>query len=185
MVGDAEGNIYSSDTYNCRIRKISKDGKVTTIAGSGEVGFSNGTGTEAQFHFPGGIAIDHQGNLFVADGGNYRIRKITPGGQVSTFAGSGIQGESDGTSAAAEFMVLSDLVIDNNDNLYAIDKNRIRKITSQGIVSTIAGDKNSGFKDGAGAFALFSSPSGLGIDVQGNIYVADTHNNRIRKISFQ
>lgn len=185
MVADAQGNIYSADVYNCRIRKISISGKVSTIAGSGDVGFSDGNATEAQFHFPGGIVIDHQGNLYVADRGNYRIRKITPDGHVSTFAGSGTRGINDGTAATAQFLQLSDLVIDNNGNLYATDRNRIRKISPQGDVTTIAGSLIPGYQDGDATSALFSTPSGLGMDVQGNIYVADTYNNRIRKLSFE
>ena len=185
MVADLQGNIYSSDSYNCRIRKISANGKVTTVAGDGEVGFKDGKDTQAEFHFPGGIVIDRQGNLFVADRENFRIRKITPGGEVSTFSGSGLKNEIDGSATEAGFIKLSDLVIDSDGNLYATDEHRIRKITPQGMVTTIAGGDIAGYKDGDGGSALFDFPSGLGIDVHGNIYVADTHNNRIREIIFE
>jgi serine/threonine-protein kinase len=185
MIADAPGNIYISDNYNCRIRKISAGGKVTTIAGDGEVGFNDGNGTVAEFHFPGGIVMDHQGNLFVADRGNNRIRKIAVDGQVSTFAGFSLPGDLDGRGSLAQFMHLSDLVIDNRDNIYATDEHRIRQITPDGVVSTIAGTTTSGYKDGEGTSAQFNFPSGLGIDARGNIYVADTQNNRIRKISFE
>ena len=185
MIADSQGNIYLSDDYNCRIRKINANGQVTTVAGDGEVGFKEGNGNEAEFHFPGGIVIDHQGNLFVADRGNDRIRKITADGQVSTFAGNGIQGEVNGVGVAAQFIRLSDLVIDSNDNLFATDGHSIRKITPEGIVTTIAGVTTPGYKDGDGVSAAFNFPSGLGIDDQGNIYVADTYNNLIRKISFE
>src|SRR5678816_4351734 len=102
-------SIYVADTYNNRIRKVSLSGEVTTIAGNGTAGFNNGNGGAAQFFNPGGIAIDQQGNLYVSDRGNYRIRKITPGGQVSTFAGSGLQGDEDGTAAQARFNAPLDL----------------------------------------------------------------------------
>jgi sugar lactone lactonase YvrE len=184
IVADPEGNIYVSDYNNQRIRKIRVPGQVTTVAGNGTIGFKNGIRETAQFNFPGGIAIDKQGNLYVADGLNSRIRKITPGGQVSTFAGSGISGQADGDAAVAQFIYINDIVIDNKGNLYVTDDNRIRKISPQGVVSTIAGSI-AGYADGDGLSAQFNEPTGLGIDAQGNIYVADTSNNRIRKISFK
>jgi sugar lactone lactonase YvrE len=184
IVADPEGNIYVSDYNNQRIRKISISGQVTTIAGNGESGFNNGNGETAQFNFPGGIAFDKQGNLYVTDGLNSQVRKITPGRQVSTFAGSNIQGHADGVGAAAQFIYISDIVIDDKGNLYVTDDHRIRKITPQGVVSTIAGS-SAGYADGDGISAQFNEPTGLGIDAQGNIYVADTFNSRIRKISFK
>ena len=184
IVADAEGNIYVADFNNQRIRKISIAGQVTTIAGTGVSGFKNDNGEKAQFNNPGGIVIDKSGNLYVADGLNYRIRKITPNGQVSTFAGSGTPGNTDGSAAVAQFIYVSDIVIDAKGNLYVTDDNRIRKISQLGVVSTIAGS-DAGYADGDGASAKFDSPTGLGIDAQGNIYVADAANNRIRKISFE
>ncbi|MEP7372721.1 MAG: NHL repeat-containing protein [Chitinophagaceae bacterium] len=184
IVADTEGNIYVSDYNNQRIRKISITGQVTTIAGNGMIGFKNGSGEAAQFNFPGGIAVDKQGNLYVADGLNPRIRKITPGGQVSTFAGNGISGKVDGDAAVAQFIYITDIVIDSKGNLYVADDDRVRKISPQGVVSTIAGSI-AGYADGDGISAQFNDPTGLGVDAQGNIYVADTFNNRIRKISFE
>jgi len=182
VVADREGNLYIADAQNNRIRKISVSGDVSTIAGSGEPGFKDGVGGQAQFNFPDGITIDKQGNLFVSDASNYRIREITPGGQVSTIAGSSGFGTTDGDRSVARFNFPADLVIDNNGNLFVIDINRIRKISPEGNVSTIAGSME-GYADGNGATALFNTPDGLGIDADGNIYVADTNNNRIRKIS--
>jgi len=184
IVADARGNIYVADTYNNRIRKVSLSGEVTTIAGNGTAGFNNGNGGTAQFFNPGGIAIDQQGNLYISDRGNYRIRRITPGGQVSTFAGSGLQGDEDGTAALARFNAPLDLVIDNEGNLYVTDNHRIRKISAQGVVSTVAGS-TPGYADGDGVSAKFYYPAGMGLDAQGNIYVGDLLNNRIRKISFE
>ncbi|MDP4263322.1 MAG: hypothetical protein Q8941_12420 [Bacteroidota bacterium] len=172
IVTDNEGNIYVSDWENKRIRKISVAGEVSTIAGPMQFG-------------PGEMTIDQQGNLYVVDGLNFIIRKITPGGEVSIFAGSGIPGDKDGNAQEAQFSInMRDIVADEQGNLYLADDNRIRKITPQGNVSTIAGS-GFGYRDGDGPSAKFSSPNGLGIDRQGNIYVADENNNRIRKISFQ
>ena len=182
IVTDVQGNIYVADSQNDRIRKISAAGFVTTIAGNGVQGFVNGNGDTAQFHFVTGITIDKEGNLFVSD--FTRIRKITPAGFVSTFAGSYIRGYANGKRAIAQFSQLEDIAIDEQGNIYATDKDRIRKITPQGIVSTIAGSI-AGYEDGDGASAKFDGPQGLGIDKEGNIYVADFNNRRIRKISFE
>jgi serine/threonine protein kinase, bacterial len=185
MVADATGNLYVADPWNNRIRKISVTGDITTIAGSDAYGFKEGNGTEAQFRFPGAIALDRQGNLYVADISNYRIRKITPDGQVTTFAGSGEKGYEDGDATRAQFYDLFNMVIDSHGNLYVGDSHRIRKISPQGIVSTLAGDILPGYVDGDAASAKFNFPRGLAIDSHDNIYIADTYNNRIRKISFE
>lgn len=179
---DALGNIFVSDFDSKRIRKVSIDGIVTTVAGDGSQGFIDAKGEAAEFFSPGGIAMDKHGNLFVADWN--RIRKITPGGDVTTFVGGSASGFNDGGPATATFTALADLVIDTNGNLYVTDENRIRRITPQGKVSTIAGF-TSGYRDGDGSYAQFNGADGLGIDAYGNIYVADAHNNRIRKISLQ
>ena len=184
IVSDTEGNLYVADAQNNSIRKISVSGNVTTIAGTATSGFQNGSGGAAKFNFPDGIAIDAQGNLFISDGSNFRIRKITPQGEVSTFAGTGTQGWTDGTVDKAQFQYPGDMVADKQGNLYVIDLSRIRKITPQGVVTTIAGSED-GYADGEGASAKFYTPFGIGIDSQGNIYVADTNNNRIRKISLE
>lgn len=185
IVSDAEGNIYVADAINNRIRKVSINGQVSTIAGSGVSGFEDGSGSSVKFSSPAGIIIDRTGNLFVADRGNHRIRKITPAGQVSTLAGNGISGYVDGDAGTAQFSFdMRDLVIDTDGNLYLSDQDRIRKITPQGVVSTIAGS-TTGFANGEGLSAKFNYPNGLGIDADGNIFVADLNNNRIRKISFE
>jgi NHL repeat len=184
IVSDTQGNIYVADTYNNRIRKISVIGDVTTFAGSGVPGAINAIGAIAQFHHPAGIAIDQQGNLYVADRENYRIRQIAPNGQVAVLSGSGVKGIEDGHPAIARFDQLVDMVIDKEGNLYVTDNHRIRKISKQGVVSTIAGSI-AGYVDGDGASAKFNYPTGLGIDANGTIYVADAGNNRIRKISFE
>jgi streptogramin lyase len=185
IISDALGNVYVSDAMNNCIRKISATGQVSTIAGNNAPGYRDGNGAAALFSLPGGIAIDRVGNLYVADKGNFRIRKITRDGDVSTLAGSGVPGYADGNAAAAKFSLnMHDLVIDGQGNLYVADNNRIRKVTPEGLVSTIAGS-TFGFNDGDGESAKFNFPNGLGIDGQGTIYVADLNNNRIRKISFE
>lgn len=181
---DAQGNVYIGDSFNNRIRRINQATGVSTYAGSGGVGFVNGDTAIAQFRYPDGIALDQQGNLYLVDGGNFVIRKVTPTGVVSTFAGSGTRGTRDGDAGTAEFYDIGDIVVDNQGNLYVSDGNVVRKITAQGVVSTIAGS-SPGYVDGDGAVAKFKGIGGLGIDAQGNVYVADINNNRIRKISFQ
>ena len=157
---------------------------MSTQAGNGAEGFIDGDIATAHFRFPDGIAIDGQGDLYVADAGNLCIRKVTPAGVVSRLAGSGTRGTADGNATDAQFNLIGDIVADSRGNLYVTDDNSIRKITPQGVVSTIAGS-TAGYVDGDGATAKFRNPIGLGIDAQGNIYVADGNNNRIRKISFQ
>ena len=182
IASDDNGNIYISDFDNKRIRKVSGTGQVTTIAGNGNDGFIDGNSNMAQFSSPSGIVIDKQGNLFVAD--LNRVRKIIPSGIVSTFAGGDSIGYRDGQQGEALFSFIIDMVIDPDGNIYLSDDNRIRKITPQGLVSTLAGS-TAGYQDGDAMSAKFSSPGGLGIDKQGNIYVADINNHRIRKISFE
>jgi sugar lactone lactonase YvrE len=182
ITNDEQGNIYVSDPDNNRIRKISIAGQVTTVAGNGTAGFVDGRSDVAEFFSPAGIVVDKQGNLFVAD--MNRVRKITPSGIVSTFAGSDSFGYRDGLQGEALFSFIIDMVIDRDGNIYLTDDNRIRKITSQGLVSTVAGS-TAGYQDGDALTAKFYSPGGLGIDKQGNIYVADINNHRIRKISFE
>ena len=181
---DRKGNIYVADTYNHKIRKINSFGLVSTLAGS-TPGFANGTGSAAQFMFPAGVAIDSKNNIIVTDQ-NERIRKITPAGEVSTIAGSSIFGFADGIGTNAKFNGLSGIAIDSEDNIYVVDigNSKIRKITPSGEVSTLAGS-TSGYADGKGAVAqfYFEEYVGLTVDVQGNIYVVDINNNKIRKIT--
>ena len=184
ITADALGNVYVADPQNNRIRKITSSGKVITIAGSGTAGFREGIGGMAQFNFPEGIALDKMGNIYVADAANYRIRKITPAGLVTTYAGSDKPGFVDGMAGAARFNYPTDIVTDNMGNLYVLDVDRIREISPDGVVSTIAGNGN-GFMDGDGGVAKFFTPAGMGIDARGNIYIADTDNNRIRKMSLE
>ena len=185
VVVDPALNVYVSDVNNKRIRKISRDGIVTTVAGDGLTAFKDAIGLAAEFYTPVGIARDASGNLYIADANNHRIRKITPDGAVTTLAGDGTPNFKDGTGMAAEFHLPFGVAVDPAGNVYVADgfDNRIRKITPAGVVSTLAGDGNAGIKDAAGALAEFNTPGGVATDASGNVYVADTYNQRIRKIT--
>ena len=186
---DSKGNLYVADTLNYVIRKMTPDGVVTTVAGSpGNSGSVDGTGAAAQFSSPYGVAVDGAGNVFVADSGNNAIRKITSTGVVTTFAGKAgpNAGNSNGNATDARFNNPSGLAADAAGNLYVSDSNNhtIRKITAAGLVTTLAGLAGSkGSSDGIGLSARFSSPTGIAVDSAGNIYVADTGNVTIRKVT--
>ncbi len=192
---DQAGNVYVADTNNNAIRKITSDGIVTTLAGGGPDmgGFADGTGSGARFDGIIGVAVDHAGNVYVADSGNQAIRKITSSGIVTTLAGGGpvMIGFADGTGSGAKFSKPTGVAVDQAGNVYVADfgNNAIRKITSSGVVTTLAG----GGADNAGSagstdtsegqLPLFNSPSGVAVDQAGNVYVADQGNNAIRKIT--
>ena len=167
------------------IRKITSAGVVTTLAGSTTSGSADGTGVAASFSYPCGVAVDSSGNVYVADGNNNMIRKITSAGVVTTLAGSTTWGSADGTGAAASFGFPMGIAVDGSGNLYVgdNDNNMIRKITSAGVVTTLAGSTTSGSADGTGAAAFFNAPRGVAIDGTGTLYVADSSNNMIRKIT--
>ena len=175
---DSSMNIYVADTLNNRIRKITPAGVVSTLAGDG---------TAARFNRPYGVAVDSSMNIYVADTLNHRIRKITPAGVVSTLAGDGTRGYQDDTGTAAQFSNPFGVAVDSSSHLYVADfsNNRIRKITPEGVVSTLAGDGTRAHLDATGTAAQFSNLRGVAVDSSMNIYVADYDNNRIRKIVYQ
>ncbi len=180
------GNLFVADTFNHTIRKITPGGSVTTFAGTaGHSGKADGTGSAARFNYPEGIAADNEGNLFVADNGNQTIRKLTPSGEVTTFAGlAGISGTVDGTGAAARFYKPFGLSIDSFGNLYVADygNSTIRKITPARVVTTLAGASSvRGSQDGTGKVGLFSGAEDLAADGSGNLFVSDTSNQSVRK----
>ena len=185
---DSGGNLYVADDGNHTIREIAPSGAVTTLAGTaGGYGSADGTGADAQFSFPSGVAVDGSGSVYVADSLNFTIRKITPNGVVTTFAGTpGVGGSADGTGAAARFSSPSGVAVDSAGNVYVADaeNNAIRKITPSGVVTTLAGNPLSqGSADGTGSSAQFRSPQGVAVDSSGNVYVADTLNNTIRRVT--
>jgi sugar lactone lactonase YvrE len=185
---DAAGTVYVADTGNNTIRRISTNGIVTTLAGmAGQPGSTNGPGASARFRNPWGVAVDRADNVYVADMSNDTIRKIKPSGMVVTVAGqAGIIGNIDGFGTDAQFNNPFAIAVDDGGNLYVSDSanNLIRKISPSRVVSTLAGlPGNAGNTDGNGDGARFWNPQGLTVDRAGNIYVADTGNNLIRKIT--
>jgi sugar lactone lactonase YvrE len=186
---DSSGNVYVADKQNDTIRKITSAGVVTTFAGlAGNIGTLDATGTAARFNEPVGVAVGSGGDVYVADTGNNSIRKITTAGVVSTLAGSAgsSPGSLDGTGTAALFSGPSGIAIDSTGTLYVTDtaNNSIRKVTQAGVVTTLVGDPpNAGSTDGTTTGALFNQPIGIAIDSSGNLYVADSANDTIRKIT--
>ena len=193
-VFDHQGNLYVADYGNNMIRKVTPDGTVTTFAGSTSAGFKDGQGTSAQFTNPSGLVFDPQGNLYVCDELNYRIRKIDPNGNVTTLAGSGVAGLQDASSGlGAKFNRPVGIGIDTiGGNLYVADSrnNMIRVINiATGSVSTVLGQVSPGYGDGDSTIASFNSPRGLAVYSTGapgneivHIFVADYGNNKIREI---
>ena len=197
---DGLGNVYVADFYNNTIRRLvpttsggATTWAVTTIAGTaGKVGSADGTGGAALFDSPFGLTVDASGNVFVADTLNSTIRRLTPATSKgitswtsTTVAGTaGAAGSSDGTGAAAQFNEPLDVAVDGFGNLYVVDNlnNTVRGITPAGVVTTLAGKAAAaGSVDGTGSAARFDSPTGVAIDGSGNLYVADSFNNTIRK----
>jgi hypothetical protein len=184
---DSGGNIYVTDAA-ATIRKITPSGVVTTLAGSASGrGSEVGTGSAASFNRPAGVAADSGGNVYVADTDNSTIRKITPAGVVTTVAGSaGLRGSADGTGSAARFNSPWGVATDSSGNVYVADSRNdtIRKITPAGVVTTLAGSAGFfGSEDGTGSAARFNSPWGVATDSSGNVYVADSGNHTIRKMT--
>ncbi len=181
---DLKGNIYVADQLNNSIRKIDTTGMVTTIAGNINGGFMNGVESKATFNSPSGIAVDSLGNIYIADEANNMIRRINNQGEVSTLAGSTIAGNADGSDTSARFNGPTGITLDNRGNLYVSDSknNSIRMVSTHGMVTTIAGGISGIFTNGTGVKATFFNPQGITIDSNGNLYVADENNQRIRKI---
>jgi len=182
---DATRNIlYVADTGNHLIRKIAPDGTVSTFAGSGQPDDSDGSGAQASFKQPSGMAIDSLGNLYVADTGNNKIKSITPSGLVSTIAGGAHQGFANGPALQALFKQPEGIAVNASGVIYIADteNNVIRKLEN-GVVSTIAGTGHDGSVDGAPNLAEFKQPSGIAIDEGGNLWIADTGNDAIRRVS--
>ena len=183
LATDAAGNLYTLDVEDFRVRKISPSVMVTVVAGNGERGFTDGSVADAEFGESTGIVADNQGNIYVSDNENKRIRKISAAGSVTTIAGNGKTAYVNGKGDKAEFFSPTGIVIDKQQNLFVADYNHIRKITPDGTVSTFAGNDSVGYKDGQAMIARFTFINDLVMDASGNIYATD--DNRIRKISPQ
>ena len=204
---DSLGNLIIADRTNYRVRKVSTSGVVTTVAGNGTSADcyssfrcsaptdDNGPATSAQLHYPIGVAVDRDGNLFIADAFENRIRKVSPSGIITTVAGTGSSGFSGdgGPATSAQLFGPEAVALDRNGNLFIVDdgNNRIRKVTTSGIISTVAGDGTWGFSGDGGpanqARLAFSCDNtgcgGVAVDSHGNLFVSDAGNNRIRRIS--
>jgi len=181
MVTDSTGNLYVTDLYNHAIRKITPDGTVSTLAGNGKAGDQDGKGTAASFNFPSGLAIDSVGNLFVSEPQSGLIRKVTPDGVVSTYAGGSQCCYSTGNG---NLLTLDALTVDSLGNLYGVDSNYdlLVKITPGKVVTTLAGSGYSAHPvDGVGTKASFFYPNSIAVDAIGTLYV--TESQRVRKVT--
>ncbi len=188
---DPAGNLYIADLANCRIREVGIGGTMTTIAGTGTPGYSGdgGPATSAAITFPAGVAVDRAGNVYITDFGNERVRKVTANGTIVTVAGNGTFGGSAGDGGAAvnaEFDYPRGVAVDTAGNLFFADEenNRIREMATDGTIATVAGSGSQGYSGDGGlaiAAALYD-PSGVAVDAENNIYIADDGNGRIRKI---
>jgi len=184
---DTAGNIYVADTYNHRIRRIdAKSGKVSTVAGNGSTGYKDGTGTQVQFNYPRGIAVDSKGIVFVADTNNSRIRQIDTSGKVTTFLGTGRRTVVVGPRTGASIVNPERIIVDKNDDLYIfLGSNHpfILKVDrKKDLVSIFAGTLKAGFADGPANVAKFNYPGAIVADAKGLLYVVDNNNHRIRKV---
>jgi sugar lactone lactonase YvrE len=173
IVIDALGNLYVPDRGNYNIFRITPEGIVSSLAGNGTEGIMDGAGNAARLSVPTGIAIDQSNNLYVTD--MHRVRKISNVGLVTTIAGSATDGSIDGTGATAQFGTLEGIAVDADKNVYVSDTKykKIRKITPDGVVTTLAGSGTQGFADGPGTAAQFNNPHGLAVDAAGNVFVSD------------
>jgi hypothetical protein len=189
---DSDGNLYIGDTYNGRVRKVDGSGTITTVAGTGAFGFSGdgGAATSAELYYPYGVAVDGSGTLYIADSGNSAVRRVDGSGTITTIAGTGTAGFSGdgGQATSAELDGPHGVVPDDSGNLYVADagNNRVRRVDGSGTITTIAGTGTAGFSgDGGQATSAdlnLTQGTGLAVDGSANLYVADTLNNRVRKI---
>jgi sugar lactone lactonase YvrE len=193
---DTSGSLYIADTYNSRVRKVSTSGTITTIAGSTTQGLSGdgGPATDAGLAFPYGVAVDSAGNVYIADTDNHRVRKVSTSGTITTIAGSGTTGYSGGgysgdggPATSARLFNPYGVAVDAAGNVYIADtdNSRVREVSTLGTITTIAGTGSFGLSGDGGraTIATLYSPYGVAVDMAGNLYVADTYNNRIRKVS--
>ena len=198
---DTAGNLFIADFYNNRVRKVTPSGIISTVAGTGTYGFSGdgGPATSAQLYYPYSLAVDAAGNLFIADFSNSRIRKVTPSGIISTVAGTGTYGFSGdgGPATSAQLEYPSGVAVDTAGDLFIADgpnvslfgitgNQRIRKVTIGGIISTVAGNGGQGFSGDGGpaTSAQLNNPSAVAVDTAGNLFISDTSNNRVRRVTW-
>ncbi|MEO7143204.1 MAG: hypothetical protein ABI165_06825, partial [Bryobacteraceae bacterium] len=185
---DASGNVLIADTENNRIRRVNAQGVIQTVAGSDPSNGDRGPALAARLFQPSGVAFDAAGNLYIAETGSHRVRKVSPQGVISTFAGTGVAGDSGdgGNAAAAQLNGPNGLAVDRAGNIYIADtgNNAVRMVTAGGAISTVAGTGAAGNSgDGSSAVqAELFNPNAVAVDGAGNVYIADSANNRVRKI---
>ncbi len=181
---DGQGNVYVADTYNQRVRKITSDGKIQTIAGNGIAAFGkeNVTAADSPLAYPNAVEVDSAGNIYIAE--EFRIRKINTSGVITTIAGNGFS-PGDGLAINTAIGLTVALAMDKADNLYLADSdfNLVRMISPQGRVTTLAGSQTPGFAGDGTYTSMINGPMGLAVDTKGNVYIADTINQRIRKLN--
>ena len=183
---DDSGNIIVCDTHNNRVRKITADGIVSTVAGRRDTATHSSAGSDIKFDNPVGVAVDHRGNLYIADMMNDVIKKISYDQKITNFAGIvSDAGSENGKASSSSFYLPWGIAVDSANNIYVSDSynNMIRKIDPDGNVTTLAGHLQKGSSDGQDTAASFFHPAGIALDEKGNLYVADMGNNKIRKIS--
>ncbi|WP_322986669.1 RICIN domain-containing protein [Streptomyces sp. S584] len=188
---DAAGSVYITDAANHRVRVITTDGKINTVAGTGTAGFSGdgGPAAKAQLNYPLGVAVDSTGTLYISDHGNHRVRKISADGKISTVAGTGVAGfkGDDGPAASAQLNGPYALAVNEADLLFITDGNnhRVRRVAADGSISTVAGRGTAGFSGDGGpaTSAQLNLPLGVVVDSAGTLYISDYNNHRVRKVS--
>ena len=187
---DSEGNLYIADRENHRVRKVDPKGYISTFAGIGEAGFSGdeGPAVKARLNLPSGVVVDKKGNLYISDRSNDRIRVVDKKGVIRTYAGSGVagfQGDA-GPALKAQLDKPFGIALDETKNLYIADRNnnRVRKVSPDGIITTVAGDGGFFFMgdNGPAYRASVAAPTGVALDSKGNLYIADRNNNRVRVV---
>src|SRR3954454_23487035 len=179
---DGAGNIYVADSGNCAIRKVAPNGAVSTLAGNGREGFADGVGSAARFRHPSGLALAPDGSLIVADTDNGSIRRVTMDGEVTTIAGR-IRGDADGALAEARFEVPRAVAVNSDGTIYVGDESAVRKVDVNGV-TTIAGRvEELGDVDGIGPEARFSDVEDVAIGPDRRLYVADTNNSKVRRVT--
>jgi sugar lactone lactonase YvrE len=190
LAADGAGNLFIGDSRNHRVRRVNGSGTITTAAGTGILGFSGegGAATSAKLSFPWELGYD-SGNLYIADSGNHRVRRVDASGTITTIAGTGVRGFSGDGGAATEARLRRPgaVVVDGSGRLYIADfgNNRVRRVDTSGRITTVAGNGKQGFsgEGGKATKAKLNAPSGLALDHSGNLYIADSGNNRVRKVN--
>jgi sugar lactone lactonase YvrE len=187
---DAQGNLFVADTNNNRVRKVSTNGVITTVAGNGAAGFSGdgGSAASAEISQPRYLAVDGSGNVFIADTGNNRVRKVSASGVISSLAGTGVAGFSGegGPAANAQLQNPQGVAVDHSGNLFIVDANdyRVREVSAAGVITVVGTGGNGFLGDGGQATsAQISGSAGVAVDAAGDLFIADYYNSRVREVS--